>query len=226
MNLKKFLCFLAIALLVCSNIYVSKAENKDLMEDIINKTNSQVVERGFKVKFDICDSIENVKNELVTMLKCENFIISNIEGNFIEFSGKDKQALIELNEEDNIVRVQVQYTLNGQYDALQLEKFQSIIYNKFKQCNNIKKYKYVKSKVKFGNNQQETKKNILSILNSYMIKNVRCVPISNGYSGIANTNKFEEEKYGDSFIDFNFAICSYNSGSYLIMATPEIYISY
>jgi hypothetical protein len=42
----------------------------------------------------------------------------------------------------------------------------------------------------------------------------------------ALTGNYEKIKNGDSWIDFNSAVCSYESGNYLIIGTPIIIKAY
>jgi hypothetical protein len=56
--------------------------------------------------------------------------------------------------------------------------------------------------------------------------NIGTVEIDNGYSTVAYTRKYPVMKNDGKWIDFNYAVCSYSSGNYVIIGTPVIITTY
>lgn len=84
---------------------------------------------------------------------------------------------------------------------------------------------YIKAKVNTcdtaGVNEE-----ILSYLRSIGTSDLESIDISNGYSTVGYTSRFEPINYGYKLIDFNYAVVTYSSGTYIIIGTPIIMTPY
>ena len=122
---------------------------------------------------------------------------------------KNKQK-IEINKlkEDDYVYINITiYNKDEKYKTKDLKKILYKINDKnldFYEC-----YSYYKGK---------TDRNIISELNNQKnLKDMNLIKINNGYTGVANLNSNEK---------INFAEVNYDTGSYIIIATPIIFITY
>jgi hypothetical protein len=102
--------------------------------------------------------------------------------------------------------------------------------DKLEQCLNNKKvnvkyFMYLKSKMK-DDNIQYANKNIVKLLKYYGAVNINTVSLQNGYSTTAYTKRYEPIESNGKKMDFNYAVCKYSSGNYIIIGTPEIIVTY
>jgi len=58
------------------------------------------------------------------------------------------------------------------------------------------------------------------------LKIIETVSINNGLSTVAYTKEYDEKVTNNKLIDFNYAVCNYSSGRYIIIGTPEIITTY
>jgi hypothetical protein len=72
----------------------------------------------------------------------------------------------------------------------------------------------------------EVNEKIIKLLESHSTKNIETVNINNGLSTVAYTKNYDAMVNNNKLIDFNYAVCNYSSGSYIIIGTPEIIITY
>ena len=89
----------------------------------------------------------------------------------------------------------------------------------------VKFFKYVKAKLE-EHDLTNINEKLLKEIKSEGACNVDTIPISNGYSTVANTNKFDPEISDGKLIDLNYVLCNYSSGNYILIGTPEIIASY
>ncbi|EJO5346232.1 YwmB family TATA-box binding protein [Clostridium botulinum] len=208
----------------------SKAKDKDeLFFKIIEKTNSNIVEAGGNVSFATKLTTKDISKEICSNLQLDKkFNKKSVcrNGNYnIYFYNKQISGNINIKKcnDENIVMID----------------FKSSILNKkfidFK--NNIKIYLNSKNKkdyifeyVKAENNRQNLKKlndDISLILNKNNAKNIDTIKLDNGYSTTAYTKRYTPIKVCGKKIDFNYAVCKYNSQkTYLILGTPQISETY
>ena len=122
---------------------------------------------------------------------------------------KDKQR-IEINqwEENNYFYINITiYNKDSQYKTIDLRKILYKIDDKNLVLNDC--YSYYKGK---------TNGSIIRKLNDEgILKNSNLIKINNGYTGVANLNSDEQ---------INFAEIKYDTGSYIIIATPIIFTTY
>ena len=71
-----------------------------------------------------------------------------------------------------------------------------------------------------------TNDRIIKVLISHGAKNIDTVSINNGLRTVPYTPKYDEVKINNKLIDFNYAVCNYSCGRYIIIGTPEIITTY
>ncbi|WP_434297186.1 YwmB family TATA-box binding protein [Clostridium sporogenes] len=223
------LLFSIIAVLFIPKNY-SKAKDKDeLFFEIVDKTDSNIVEVGSNVTFSTKSQNEKIAKEICSYLRLDkdfNKKSLNKNGNYnIYFYNKEMSGNISIKQynDENIVMIDFKSsTLNKSFINLK---------------NNLKSYLSIKNKkdyifqyLKAENNSKNLKKlndDINLILNKNDAKNIETIKIDNGYSTTAYTKRYTPIKVCGKKIDFNYAVCKYNSEkTYLILGTPQINLTY
>lgn len=163
------------------------------------------VEAKYKTKNNVYSEYKNIEKVFSSLgFKKRN---SNLSNNLIFY--KDEQS-IEVNQwkENSYSYINVTiYNRDSKYKAVDLRKILSKIEDKNLVLNEC--YLCYKGK---------TDKNIIEELNDEgILKNIDLIKINNGYTGVANLNADEK---------VNFAEIKYDTGSYIIIATPIIFTTY
>ncbi|MCR1935575.1 YwmB family TATA-box binding protein [Clostridium tepidum] len=208
----------------------SKAKDKDeLFFDIVDKTNSSIVEVGAKVTFSTKLQNEEFSKEICSYLNLNkdfNKSLSDENGNYnIYFYNKEISGNINIKKYNNENIVMIDFksaTLNKRFTDLK---------NNVKAYLNLNNKKdYVFEYLKAENNNKNLKKinnDIKSILDQNSAKNIETIELDNGYSTTAYTKRYTPINVCGKKIDFNYAICKYNSQkTYLILGTPQIDLTY
>ncbi|NFS24200.1 hypothetical protein FDF31_00495 [Clostridium sporogenes] len=208
----------------------SKAKDKDeLFFEIVDKTNSNIVEVGGKVTFSTKLQNEEFAREMCSYLDLDkdfNKSLSDKNGNYnIYFYNKEISGNINVKKYNNENIVMIDFksaTLNKRFID-----FKNSV-NSYLNLNNKKDYVF--EYLKAENNSKDLKKinnDIKSILNKNSAKNIETIKLDNGYSTTAYTKRYTPINVCGKKIDFNYAICKYNSQkTYLILGTPQIDLTY
>ncbi|WP_125153358.1 YwmB family TATA-box binding protein [Clostridium rectalis] len=197
----------------------------NLFNNILKKTESKVVEYGIIASSKDFSEGEVTCNNLFNQLHISNKykkISKNDKIYCLDFESDKINGYIKSTKYEgyNIITLKI-IEKNNENKLEELElKTQEVLKNK-----DLKISKYLKSEIK-DNNLEKTNKKIVKILENNSVANIDTVKINNGYSTTAYTGKFHSFGSKNKLIDFNFAVCSYSSGSYILMGTPEIFISY
>ena len=230
------LCIVLCLFILQINVILSNAqEDVNLFDEILLQTKSKTVEFGLKVTFKTEEEPKNLCNYLIKNLGFYNEIKLNNYKNDdlyrIEFSSENFQGYIEAliyNNEDFItINISKIVDENG-LEALKNKVSKTI----GTRGESIKYFQYLKAKMieGVGNTGNDgiynVNQSIIKILKSHGTKNIETVNINNGLSTIAYTKKYSSRINNNKLIDFNYAICNYSSGSYIIIGTPEIITTY
>lgn len=202
-------------------------KKQDMFSEIINQTNVSIEECSITTSFqskigglDICQTIlkklgyanSNLKITNNNNIYCIEFSKNNFNG-YIESTYHDNEYVISININDkcskndiNVLKLNMDMALKGI-------------------SNENKYFLYVKSKI--ANQSISTiDSKIKTILKKNKAIDVNSVNINNGITTTAYTGLYSSIKSGDSLMDFNYAVCRYPSGNYLIMGSPEIIATY
>ncbi|WP_251861554.1 YwmB family TATA-box binding protein [Clostridium sp. Marseille-Q2269] len=207
-----------------------KAEAKDeLFFEITEKTNSQIVELGGNVSFSTQLTHKEFIKEICSYLELnKNFnkkLFKEKHSYNIYFYNKEMSGNINIKEYNNENIVMMDFksnTLNKSFINLK-NKIKSYL-----ELNNKKDYIFQYLKAENNNkNLEKLNSDINSILNRKGSKNIETVKLDNGYSTTAYTKRYTPINVCGKKIDFNYAVCKYNSEkSYLILGTPQINLTY
>lgn len=208
-------------------MYSQANEKVDMFSEIINKTGTQVMEYGVQVSFSTQDSGEEVCKSILNKLGYDENTKINMEKDdrnyYIEFSNSIVEGYINSinSDNDNIISINIkEYSHENKLTELKAKIDESI------ECNEEPVFfEYIKCKA-INSNIKELNKQIIDILKFFDTKEIKTVKINNGLSTTAYTNQYNELNVGGQFIDFNYALCSYDTGNYMILATPVISITY
>ncbi|KGO12287.1 YwmB family TATA-box binding protein [Clostridium botulinum] len=208
----------------------SKAKDKDdLFFEIVDETNSNIIEVGSNVTFSTKLQDEEIAKEICSYLGLDkdfNKNSINKNGNYnIYFYDEEVSGNISIKEynDENIVMVDFKsFTLNKSFINLK---------NNLKSYLNLKNKKdYIFEYLKAENDSKNLKKlndDIILILNKNSARNIETIKLDNGYSTTAYTKRYTPIKVCGKKIDFNYAVCKYNSEkTYLILGTPQINLTY
>lgn len=81
-------------------------------------------------------------------------------------------------------------------------------------CKEKRYFTYIKGKINKDTDTELEK--LTDVFKQHGADNIRTIPINSGYAGIADIGSFR----------INYALCKYDSGTYMILGTPDIFITY
>ena len=231
------LCIVLCLITLQINVILSNAQEKiNLFDEILLQTKSRTVEYGLKTSFKTQEDPKVVCNYLIKNLGFDNSEIKlnnyeNEDSYGIEFSSENLNGYIEALKynSENVITINIsEKDIENGLDTLK-NKVSKSIGNRGK---NIKYFQYLKAKMLESRTNVSNEdiygvnKRILKILKSHGTVNIETVSINNGLSTIAYTKQYGSKVNNNKLIDFNYAICNYSSGRYIIIGTPEIITTY
>ena len=213
------------------NLYVKSISNvkeTDMFKNILEKTNSTPVENGIMATFNTHSDKEKVVNEIFKVLtrysEYNKKIWRNNKIYCIEFNGYCAEGYVEgvENENYNIITVNI-IRKCSQYKLQDLKSMvDKSLSGRKEKC---KYFEYVKAKTQ-KQDVSSVNSEIKNILNYYGASDIKTIALEEGYSSTAYTHKYEPIQSGTGLIDFNYAVVKYDTGTYIIMGTPEIMVTY
>lgn len=170
---------------------------------------SDFVENAVEAKYKTKSSIDIEDEEMKKNFYKYGFKNKNIESSNHFIFYKNKQS-IEVNQwkEDNYFYIDIIiYNKDSKYKTSDLRDILYDINDKNLVLNEF--YSFYKGKAD---------QNVIQKLkDETILRNINLIKISNGYTGVANLNTGEK---------INFAQIKYDTGSYIIIATPIIFTTY
>lgn len=203
-------------------------KNSDIFEDILKRTNSCPEEYGITAEFTTDENRENICDDILKMLDFYDGWYTNTlnteQAYCVEFRKNNVSGYIETMHYENHSIVTINIIKKDNKNSLEELK------NKLQECLEDKKvtvkyYMYLKSKMP-NDNIDLTNKEILRTLKEDGATNINTISLQNGYSTTAYTKRYDSIESNGEKIDFNYAVCKYSSGSYIIIGTPEIMVIY
>ncbi|NMM61539.1 hypothetical protein HBE96_02280 [Clostridium sp. P21] len=220
--------FLIIGVIFLFSDFSLASNNSDLFNDILKETNSRTVECGITASFITDENGEKVCNDILkkmgyfdtrykSMLKNEKIYC-------IEFGKNNVNGYIETMkyENHNIITINLLEKSNSNLLSNMKSDVQKCIGGK---NITIKYFQYLKAQV-CNNNIDAINKEVLKILRNHGASNINTVALKNGYSTTAYTGIYNAIQINGKLMDFNYAVCKYQSGNYIILGTPEILTTY
>ncbi|MBC8062633.1 MAG: YwmB family TATA-box binding protein [Clostridiaceae bacterium] len=228
-RLKKTYIFLLI-LIFSLFIYGDKCKatkNIDIFNELLEITNGEIVEIGLKVEYKTNNDGETECRKLLSNLNLDlasKVVVNNEQDFCVKFTKENFSGYIEsmLSEGDermviNVIKKTKENDLKDMEKEIRLAVEDKAV--------KMKLYKYVKGKLE-DHDLTSINDKLLKEIKAEGACNVDSLRISNGYSIVANTNRFNPEISGGKLIDLNCILCNYSSGNYILIGTPEIIASY
>lgn len=226
-NKKHILGIVILFMIAFSNISV-KGNDIKLFDDIIELNNGSIEEVGVRATFNIGDygkeAMKKVFDEL-SIKDVESVEFSKDHGNdILKFRGENVSGSIEnLKEEKGstiVLNITEKTSINN------IEEIKDNIRKSITSSNkNIKYSYYIKSKLSTSD-VADTNKKILNYLTDIGSTNLDSIEINNGFSTVGFTKHFDSIDNGGKLIDFNYAVVTYSSGTYMLLGTPILMIPY
>ncbi|KAJ48767.1 hypothetical protein BD780_004060 [Clostridium tetanomorphum] len=229
MKIKKIIFLIIAIILGVSFIGRSKGSvtlTGSVFDYILRDTKGEVIEFGLITNFKHQKEGEQACKYVLENLKISPKNYSNILKNkkiySVEFNNEKLEGYIQSTKYDeyNVLTLNIkEKSRTNELDKLE-QKVKKSLGNR-----DVSFFKYVKAKIDDRDLEKENKK-IMTLLRNIGGQEIQTVKLDNGFSTIANINKYTPVNVNGRLVDFNYAVCSYYSGNYIIMGTPEILISY
>lgn len=203
-------------------------KSTDLFNEILVITNSTTIEYGIASTFKIEENDESITDYILKELGFDHDFnrkeLKNKKGYCIEFGDSNINGYIETirYENHNIVTVNIVKKDNQNNLEDLKNKLQGCLKDK---KINAKYFQYLKAKAE-SKDIESINNQILTLLKSHRVVNINTVSLENGYSTTAYTKNYDSIQSDSKTIDFNYAVCKYSSGSYVIIGTPELIVTY
>lgn len=231
MENKKVIILFFIMFAMLLNYKISYAYKRiDLFTSILNETKGEVIEYGLKTRFKTCKNGQESYSYFLNIINsnkpnCRVKVTKDKYNYCIEFEDESSKGYMEFftSEEGNIISIEI--IEKGSENNLQKLKDEIKCITSFWVDNEVNYFQYLKAKLPNGD-LDNTNKRINSLLKSEGAVNLNSIKINNGFSTSAYTCRYEQIKSNGKLMDFNFALCRYQSGNYIIIGTPEIVVSY
>jgi len=218
-------------------------------DNVIRESNCNIVDYGIKIKFLTCYNSKTIYDALKNVLNIgKSDITSMINNNIcdcLQFKNKNIKGYIECIKQNNMYKTSIEIIkyvpMSNTYiqpvsantvKHISVEDLITLKDNVINTLNVDEKYYldfnwYIRAKqINKDCDIECINNNICRILRRVGALNIKSLKLYNGYSTTAYTKIFRREKIDNHWIDVNFAVCNYNSGIYLIIGAPEIFVSY
>lgn len=216
-----------IILSYSKNINVAADKPSDVFDRVVEVTEGIPEESLIKVTFKEESLSDEYYLNLLEKLKLgtfSEFTIHNKKENGFEFNNKNLSGYIESMKYDNYNLVIIQISTKSNSNVLSELKqkiFEAIGEDKKDfQCYQNLKIRTFKDDIKEVNND------ITELLKTQKSRNIDTIQIDNGFSSVANTKRYKSIVNNGKQIDFNYAVCTYTTGNYVIIGTPIIITAY
>lgn len=231
------LCIVLSIIILQINNGISNAQERfNIFDEILLQTNSKTVEYGLTTVFNTREERGQICNYLINNLKLNGKAVKlniskNSDSYCIDFSGINSQGYIEAIKDNDVNDITINISrVSDENGLIPLKsKVSASISNRGK---NIEYFQYLKAKIGTGSANVKIKdiyginEMILKVLKFHGTKNIETVRLNNGLSTVAYTGQYDEKVINNKLIDFNYAVCNYSSGNYIIIGTPEIITTY
>lgn len=204
------------------------SKDTNLFEESLMRVKGKTIEYSITSNFTTEENGEEISDYILRSLNfydgLNESILKNGKVYCVEFEKNDVSGYIETTTYENHNFVTVNIVKKD--DKNDLEDLKNKIHDclKNKQIH-AKYFQYLKAKIP-SDNIADANKEILMLLKKYKASNINTIELENGYSTTAYTRNYDSTQSDGKSIDFNYAVCKYSSGSYIIIGTPEIIVTY
>lgn len=210
------------------NYTLSSVKKDNLFDDIVTEINGEACECGLTANFVSNGEEESICKNIYGKLQIDGSPKLNItkkkDTYCIEFDNGKLKGYIEdmRDEKNNFVTISISENIKKNNLTSLNERVSNAIEKKRSE---VKYFQYLKAKLPM-NDLKKVNNEIINLLKKKEASNIDTLPINGGYSTVAYTKRYEIRRENDKWEDFNYALCNYNSGNYIIIGTPEIITSY
>lgn len=212
---KIFLVLLTIIFSLNLNGSYSYDEN-----DIYKNINSIInfCESGLKVSFSTNKDLKEILNS-----------INELDLFYLEYTLNEDHAMedkfyFEENNDDNSIKVligkdknyNVEIEIIDKENMIDIDAVKNELDKLSKDAYNFNYFTFIKGKLENQSNY-ELEDSLFNILDCYNVQDKSSIQLENGLTGIFTVQKT---------LKFNYSIMNYNNGTYLIMGSPIIFITY
>ncbi|MCM8709740.1 YwmB family TATA-box binding protein [Clostridium sp. SYSU_GA19001] len=202
-------------------------KNVDLFDEIIKITEATPIEYGVRTCIETKKDSETYSLEILRKLNIELSSTNIIKDNNIycvEFNNSELNGYVESISYKNYNVVTINIVKKDSKNGLSQLKalFEKALEEEDKE---IKYFQYLKAAIP-SNNISRTNEEIAELLKRENALNIDTIELENGYSTVAYTKRYPIMKNNGKYMDFNYAVCSYSSGNYIIIGTPIIITTY
>jgi hypothetical protein len=198
--------------------------NESLFSEILLDTNSELIEYGVKISLEEVKNEGLIKSQILNVFKCTlSEDIRTENSHYIKFNNDELEGYLEIIYEDKEKMAEIEIIKHGQ--KLQLSELETKLLTALESSKVKSLYRYIKAKTSEEDKEKLSDKIISKLIYSKAV-NVEKIKLGSTISITALTGRYERIKNGEAWIDFNSAICSYESGNYLIIGTPIIIKEY
>lgn len=210
------------------NIISYQETDAQIFNEIIESSGSQIQEFGVKASFNTNKSGSLAALELFNLLNLEDINtakITNLENKYtIDFNNLNASGYVMSFQEDNentiIVDIK-QYSTQNNLESL-IEKIKSSVSTL---GINLSYSVYAKAKTSTVD-IFKTNKAIINLLRFRGYDNIDTINIGNGVSTVASRKDTPINSNKRANVDFNYAVTTYSSGTYIILGAPVIPVPY
>lgn len=227
---KKILLILLIILAIMGyseNKHLLASKGINIFDEAIKITEAIPSESGIKVIFQEDKVTEEYYLNILEKLNMGSFSTSvskDEETSCLEFRNDTITGYIESMRYDNHNVVTIEICVKSK-ESMQSELKNKVVSAIGKSENKITIYEYLKAKV-LNRDLNKVNNDMTTLLKRLKAVNIDTVEIENGYSTVANTKRYSSIETNEKSIDFNYAVCRYDTGNYIIMGTPVIMTTY
>lgn len=205
------------------------SKNMDVIDGIAKYTKGTVVEYGADFKADINNfSNDDLDKIIKNIHECKNLKLDKIYNDntyCINIIGTNINGYIESTRKSSGYSINLELIIRDSKNNL--DNLVSEIKNidLFKN-NGVKVFRYMKVKAENTENIEIINNKIIDFLKSRHAGNISTIKLNDAYSTTAYMGNEDYIVRGNKAADINIAVCRYSSGTYIIIGTPEIIISY
>lgn len=185
------------------------------------------VETTVKVKFKADNLDERYYTNMLNKLNIGSFKaneVKNIQGNCLEFNNNIASGYIESMRYDNYNLVTILISVKSTNNLLE-ELRNKVTEAVGRDIEFIEYFQNIRAKIAIDD-LSKINKDLTLLLKGLGVMDIQTVKLQNGYSSVAKTKSYIYKEDSTRGLDFNFALCNYASGNYIILGTPIIITSY
>ena len=189
-------------------------------DDLYRDVNSIIdfCESGLKVSFNTNKSLNEVLNSInkldLAYLKDTLNENDTLEDKFYFEKSNDENSIKVLVGKDKSYNVEIE--IIDKKDIINIDLLKKELNKLSKDAYNFNYFTFIRGKLENQSNY-ELENSLFNILDCYNIQNKSSILLENGLTGIFTVQET---------LKFNYSIMNYNNGTYLIMGSPIIFITY